>query len=49
MSTHKKKLHHDWRTWVVVLLMLAAMGTYVLTLDDALVPASQTTSGPAQP
>lgn len=47
MSSHKKKLHHDWRTWVVVILMLAAMGTYVLTMDDEFVAAP--TTAPAQP
>ena len=36
-------LHRDWRTWLVIGLMLAAIGTYVLTLDDAVQP-----SGPAQ-
>jgi hypothetical protein len=27
--------HKDWRTWAVIGLMLAAIGTYVLTLDDS--------------
>ncbi|MCL4500887.1 MAG: hypothetical protein M1438_03400 [Deltaproteobacteria bacterium] len=31
-------LHKDWRTWLIVGLMLAAIGTYVLTLDDSLQP-----------
>ncbi|MCL4503137.1 MAG: hypothetical protein M1438_14995 [Deltaproteobacteria bacterium] len=31
-------LHKDWRTWLIIGLMLAAMGTYVLTLDDSLQP-----------
>jgi hypothetical protein len=31
-----KKLHKDWRVWVAVILMLAAMIIYVLTLDDSL-------------
>ena len=30
--------HKDWRTWAVIGLMLAAIGTYVLTLDDAIQP-----------
>jgi hypothetical protein len=34
-----KKLHKDWRLWLVVGLMLAAMFTYVITLDDSIVPA----------
>ena len=29
-------LHKDWRLWVAVGLMLAAIMIYVLTLDDAL-------------
>jgi hypothetical protein len=33
-------LHRDWRTWLVIGLMLAAIGTYVLTLDDSIQPAS---------
>ena len=37
---NKKKLHQDWRTWLVVALMLAAIGMYVLTLDDSMVPVS---------
>jgi hypothetical protein len=28
-------LHKDWRTWVVIALMLAAIGIYVATLDDS--------------
>jgi hypothetical protein len=31
-------LHKDWRTWAVIILMLAAIGTYVLTLDDSIHP-----------
>ena len=57
--SHKKEplrsLHKDWRTWVVIGLMLAAMGIYVLTLDESMEPgmASQgeipATAAPAQP
>jgi hypothetical protein len=36
-------LHRDWRTWLIIGLMIAAIGTYVLTLDEAIQP-----SGPAQ-
>ena len=31
-------LHKNWRTWVVVGLMLAAIGLYVLTLDNSVSP-----------
>ena len=36
----KKKLHHDWRFWVVVpaILALISMVIYVATVDEALVP-----------
>jgi hypothetical protein len=33
-----KRLHRDWRAWVVVLLMLAAMMAYVLSDNEALQP-----------
>jgi hypothetical protein len=33
-----KRLHRDWRAWVVVLLMLAAMAAYVLSDNEALRP-----------
>ena len=36
-----KRAHCDWRLWVVVLLMLAAMMTYVMTNDFAFRPAIQ--------
>ena len=31
-----KKLHKDWRVWLAVILMLAAIIIYVLSLDDSL-------------
>ena len=27
-------LHKDWRTWLVVVLMLAGIATYVLSFDE---------------
>lgn len=30
-------MHKDWKTWVVVVLMLSAIGMYVFTLDDSTV------------
>ena len=44
---HKEKsgirnLHKDWRTWVAVGVMLAAIAIYVLTLDESIVPVVQT-------
>jgi len=37
----RPKLHKDWRTWLAVGLMLGAMAMYVLTLDDAVQPGSE--------
>ena len=28
-----KRAHHDWKFWVVLVFMLAAMVIYVMTLD----------------
>lgn len=38
-------LHRDWRTWVVIGLMLAAMGIYVLSLDDSVQPGGAAPGG----
>jgi hypothetical protein len=32
------KMHKDWRAWLAFLLMLVAIITYVLTLDDSIIP-----------
>jgi len=32
------KPHKDWRVWVALLLMLAAILSYVLSLDDSIIP-----------
>ena len=32
------RAHKDWRLWVVVGLMLLAMLTYVMTMDEAVQP-----------
>lgn len=39
---NKKRLHKDWRVWAVVVLMLAAIAIYVLTLDDSIEPTGRT-------
>lgn len=31
----KTAWHKDWRTWTVVALMLVAMATYIMTLDES--------------
>ncbi|MDP4220868.1 MAG: hypothetical protein Q8916_13500 [Bacteroidota bacterium] len=28
-----RRAHHDWKFWVVLILMLAAMVIYIMTLD----------------
>jgi hypothetical protein len=33
-----RRAHHDWRFWVGLVLMLAAMAIYVMTDDLAFVP-----------
>lgn len=38
-------LHKDWRAWLVVALMLAAIATYVLTLDDSVQPGGAVQGG----
>jgi hypothetical protein len=40
-----KRAHHDWRFWVAVSLMLAAMIIYVMSDDFVWLPRSQ----PQQP
>jgi hypothetical protein len=32
----RRRPHQDWRIWVGVVAMLAAIAIYVLTLDDSL-------------
>ncbi len=44
-SPYWKRAHHDWRFWVAVFLMFAAMIIYVMSNDLALRPRSQ----PQQP
>jgi len=38
--------HKDWRTWAVIGLMLAAMGIYVLTLDESVQPGGAFPNAP---
>jgi hypothetical protein len=35
-SHDRKRLHKDWRVWLGVVCMLAAIAIYVLSLDDSL-------------
>jgi hypothetical protein len=36
----KTGIHRDWRFWAVI-LMLAAMGLYVATMDESVLPGGQ--------
>jgi hypothetical protein len=33
-----KRAHHDWRFWIAVFFIFAAIGIYVATVDLSLVP-----------
>jgi hypothetical protein len=36
-----KRMHHDWRFWVALLLMIAAMVIYVVSEDFAWLPRNR--------
>jgi len=38
-------IHKDWRTWVAVVVMLCAIGIYVLTLDDSVEVSAESAAG----
>jgi hypothetical protein len=40
-----KRMHHDWRVWAALLLMIAAMAIYVMSEDFAWLPRNR----PPQP
>jgi hypothetical protein len=44
---HLSQRKRKWWQWVALGLMLAAIGTYVLTLDDAVVPEEKVVSSGA--
>ena len=39
--SQNRGLHQDWRAWMVVLLMLAAMAAYILSMDEAEAPGGK--------
>jgi hypothetical protein len=41
-----KRAHHDWRFWVGVVLMFAAISVYVLSDNLALAPSGQRKKAP---
>lgn len=45
----RKGLHKDWRGWLALVLMLAAIGIYVLTLDDSVQPEISVTNATLPP
>jgi len=45
----RRPLHHDWRLWVAVLLMLLAMFAYVASDNEALAPGGDKQPVPAAP
>jgi hypothetical protein len=36
--TNKKMIHHDWRFWTAIVLMLLGMVAYVVSFDESLRP-----------
>jgi len=42
-----KRAHHDWRFWVALVLMLAAMLIYMMTDDLSIVPSIHTRAAPS--
>jgi hypothetical protein len=42
-----KRMHCDWRIWVGVVLMLVAIGIYVMSEDFAWLPHSQLQQPPS--
>jgi hypothetical protein len=38
VSKQKKMIHHDWRVWTAIVLMVLGMGAYVLSFDESLRP-----------
>jgi len=48
-SHGRKALHRDWRLWVAVVLMLIAMGAYVLSDNEVFAPGGKGEPMPAAP
>ncbi len=44
-QSQRPGIHKDWRTWVAVIVMLGAIGIYVLTLDDSVEVMDETAAG----
>jgi hypothetical protein len=37
-AKEKTLIHHDWRFWTAIVLMLLAISAYVLSFDESLLP-----------
>ena len=37
-AKQKKMIHHDWRFWTAIVLMVLGMAAYVLSFDESLRP-----------
>ncbi len=48
-SEHIARPKRKWWQWVALGLMLLAIGTYVLTLDDSVVPEEKVSTGGGTP
>lgn len=48
-SQKKKKAHKDWKTWLVIGMMLLAMLLYVISDDEALPPGAPQDDGQTVP
>ena len=48
-TPRKRPIHHDWRFWAAVLLMLGAMVIYVMTMNEAIGPGGKGQPVPATP
>ena len=47
-NEHMTRPKRKWWQWVALALMLLAIGTYVLTLDDSVVPEAPTVAAPGK-
>lgn len=46
----RRPFHKDWRVWTAVVLILAAMASYILTNDEVMHPTTPNPQGaPAGP
>ncbi len=46
-AKQKKMIHHDWRFWTAIVLMVLGIAAYVLSFDESLRPGG--VDGPQVP